>query len=65
MENVYRHCPICAAKRHSMREVQNHMFRAHGLEKLFECGKMFSQQSRVGYVNDETLYYPYDDVTRK
>ena len=60
MENVYRHCPICAAKRHSMREVQN-----HGLEKLFECGKMFSQQSRVGYVNDETLYYPYDDVTRK
>ena len=49
-----------SVKRHSMREVQN-----HGLEKLFECGKMFSQQSRVGYMNDETLYYPYDDVTRK
>ena len=48
-----------------MHEVQNHMFSAHRLEKLFECGKMFSQQSRVGYVNDETLYYPYDDVTRK
>ena len=35
--NVYRHCPIYAAKRRSMCLVQDHMYKAHDVEKLFQC----------------------------